>query len=213
VIRDRVAAVRLMNDQAQLGLAIGGPVLLLLIGLAPWVITLLYSSEFGPAVTLLQWQTVGNVFKLASWALGFSIAASARGKTFLLVQVSFNILFVLMLWPSLAYFGVIAAGPAFSIAYILHFFLLNILVRRIHGFRWAPLSIGLLGLHAGLALVLLALALTAPLAAALASPILATATGLFGLRVVLVKIGPEGRLATRLTRFYASIGWPVRSSA
>ena len=38
VIHDKVAAVRLMNDQAQLGLAIGGPVLLLLIGLAPWVI-------------------------------------------------------------------------------------------------------------------------------------------------------------------------------
>jgi PST family polysaccharide transporter len=60
---------------------------------------------------------------------------------------------------------------------------------------------------------LLALALTAPFAAALASPVLAAATGLFGLRVVLVKIGPEGRLATRLTRFYASIGWPVRSPA
>ena len=30
VIHDKVAAVRLMNDQAQLGLAIGGPVLLLL---------------------------------------------------------------------------------------------------------------------------------------------------------------------------------------
>lgn len=213
VIRDRVAAVQLMNDQAQLGLAIGGPVLLLLIGLAPWVITLLYSAEFGPAVTLLQWQTVGNLFKLASWALGFSIAAAARGKTFLLVQVNFNILFLLMLWPALTHFGIIAVGPAFSIAYFLHFCLLNILARRIHGFRWAPLSLGLLGLHASLAVALLALALTAPFAAALASPILAAVTGLFGLRLVLVKIGPEGRLATRLTRFYASIGWPVRSVA
>ena len=46
VIHDKVAAVRLMNDQAQLGLAIGGPVLLLLIGLAPWVIILFYSKEF-----------------------------------------------------------------------------------------------------------------------------------------------------------------------
>lgn len=212
VIRDRVAAVRLMNDQAQLGLAIGGPVLLLLIGLAPWVITLLYSSEFGPAVTLLQWQTVGNVFKLASWALGFSIAASARGKTFLLVQVNFNILFLLMLWPSLSSFGIQAAGPAFTISYILHFCLLNVLVRRIHGFKWQALSLGLLGLHASLAVALLALALMAPLAAAVASPLLAAATGLFGLRVVLIKIGPEGRLASRLARLYAGIGWPIRST-
>ncbi len=209
VIRNRVATVRLMNDQAQLSLAIGGPILLLLIGLAPWVITLLYSADFGPAVTLLQWQTVGNVFKLASWALGFSIVASAHGKTFLLVQVNFNILFLVMLWPTLASFGIQAAGPAFLIAYFLHFCLLNILVRRIHGFRWQALSLSLMILHAGLAVALLALALLAPLAAAVISPLLAAATGLFGLRVVLVKIGSEGRVASRLTRLYAGIGWRI----
>jgi PST family polysaccharide transporter len=213
VIKDKVASVRLMNDQAQLGLAIGGPVLLLLIGLAPWLITLLYSAEFGPAITLVQWQTVGNVFKLASWALGFSIVASGRGKTFLLVQVNFNILFLLMLWPTMTSFGIIAAGPAFTIAYILHFCLLNILVRRIHGFRWHALSLGLLGLHTGLSVALLVLALIEPVTAALASPLLAAATALFGLRVVLVKIGSKGRLASRLARIFASIGWPIRSAA
>ena len=210
VIHDKVAAVRLMNDQAQLGLAIGGPVLLLLIGLAPWVINLLYSDAFGPAATLLQWQTVGNVFKLASWALGFSIAASARGKTFLMVQINFNVVFLLLLWPSLATFGIQAAGPAFTLAYLVHFAVLSVLVRRILGFRWQALSLGLLGLHAGLAVALLAVALTAPLAAAIASPILGLATGLFGLRVVLVKIGPQGRLAARFARLYAAIGWPIK---
>jgi len=210
VIHDKLAAVRLMNDQAQLGLAIGGPVLLLLIGLAPWVINLLYSDAFGPAATLLQWQTVGNVFKLASWALGFSIAASARGKTFLMVQINFNVVFLLLLWPSLATFGIQAAGPAFTLAYLVHFAVLSVLVRRILGFRWQALSLGLLGLHAGLAVALLAVALTAPLAAAIASPILGLATGLFGLRVVLVKIGPQGRLAARFARLYAAIGWPIK---
>lgn len=212
VIHDKVATVRLMNDQAQLGLAIGGPVLLLLIGLAPWVITLLYSDAFGPAVTLLQWQTVGNVFKLASWALGFSIAASARGKTFLMVQINFNVVFLLLLWPSLATFGIQAAGPAFTLAFIVHFAVLSVLVRRILGFRWQALSLRLLGLHAGLAVALLAVALTTPLAAAIASPVLALATGLFGLRVVLIKIGPEGRFAARFARLYAAIGWPIKDT-
>ena len=211
VITDRTAATRLMNDQAQLGLAIGGPVLLLLIGLAPWVITLLYSTEFSPAATLLQWQTVGNVFKLASWPLGFALAAAARGKTFLLVELNFNILFLAMLWPTLADFGIVAAGPAFMIAYMLHFGLLNILVRYLHGFRWQALSLVLLTLHGGLALALLGLAQILPLTAAIASPLLALATGIFGLRVVLIKMGPEGRIAARLTRVYAAIGWPVRS--
>ncbi len=211
VINDRAAATRLMNDQAQLGLAIGGPVLLLLIGLAPWVITLLYSAEFGPAAELLQWQTVGNVFKLASWALGFAFVAAARSKTFLLVQINFNVIFLLILWPGLTYFGLVAAGPAFMIAYILHFGLLNILAHTMQGFRWQALSLWLLALHVTLSVALLALAQTAPLAAAFASPLLAFATGLFGLRVVLIKMGPEGRIAARLTRIYAAIGWPIRS--
>jgi len=209
VVHNKVAAVRLMNDQMQLGLAIGGPMLLLLIGLAPWVITLMYSAEFSPAVTLLQWQTVGNVFKLASFALGFSIAASARSKTFLLVQINFNVVFLLLLWPSLATFGIQAAGPAFTIAYIVHFSLLSVLVRRILGFRWQALSLGLLGLHAILAVLLLVTALTSPLAAASASPVLALATGLFGLRVVLIKMGATARIAARVAHIYAVIGWPI----
>lgn len=211
VIHDRVAAIRLMNDQAQLGLAIGGPVLLLLIGCAPWVITLLYSSEFSSAATLLQWQTVGNVFKLASWPLGFSLAAAARGNTFLLAQVNFNILFLAMLWPTLSHYGIIAAGPSFMVAYMLHFALMNILVCRIHAFRWQALSLGLLGLHAGLAFGLLVLALFAPLAAAVLAPLLALGTGAFGLRIVLRKVGPEGRMAEKCYQVFANTGWPIRS--
>ena len=213
VIKDRTAATLLMNDQVQLGLSIGGPILLLLIGFAPWVIALLYSSEFSPAVTMLQWQTVGNVFKLASWPLGFSLVAAARGKTYLFVELNFNALFVLMLWPSLTQFGIVAAGPAFAIAYMIHFAVLNILVYRLNNFRWQALSLGLLFLHATLAFALLAAAQVAPYAAATASLLLAPATGVFGLRVVLIKMGPEGSIAARLTRIYAAIGWPIRSNS
>ena len=209
VIRDRKAAVQLMNDQAQLGLAIGGPIVLLMIGLAPWVVTLLYSAEFGPAVALVQWQMVGNVFKLAGWALGFSIVAAARGKMFMLTQINFNVWFLLMLWPTLGSVGIIAAGPAFMISYLLQLSLVYALVRRIHGFRWQALSLGLLGLHTGLAVALLVLTRLDPLAAAVASLVLGAATGLFGLRIVLIKIGPESRLAARFARLYIIIGWPL----
>jgi hypothetical protein len=50
----------------------------------------------------------------------------------------------------------------------------------------------------------------APLAAAIASPLLATATGLFGLRVVLSKVGKHGRLPTRLYGIFARLGWPIQ---
>tara|TARA_R110002110_G_scaffold281153_2_gene495751 strand:+ start:1764 stop:3233 length:1470 start_codon:yes stop_codon:yes gene_type:complete len=212
VIKDHSVATRLINDQVQLGLAIGGPVLLLLIGLAPWVISLLYSPEFSPAATLLQWQTLGNFFKLASWPLGFTLAAAARGKTFLFVQLNFNIFFLLMLWPTLARFGIVAAGPSFAVAYMIHFVVLNMIVYRLNNFRWHATSLQLLFLHALLASVLLLVALRLPLMAAFISPTLALGTGVFGLRIVLTKIGPTGRLVGPLRRAYAAIGWPIGTS-
>ena len=212
VINDRASATRLMNDQAQLGLAIGGPVLLLLIGMAPWLVTLLYSEKFSPAANLLQWQTVGNFFKLASWPLGYAFVSSARGGIFLFVQINFNFIFLLGIALGLKPFGLIAAGPAFMIAYILHFAVLNVLVHKICGFRWQKLSRSLLAMHASLALALLSLAHVAPLIAAFCSAFLALVTGLFGLRIVLNKVGPNGRLAARLFRFYALIRWPIENN-
>ncbi len=67
IVHEPEAASRLMNDQVQLAIALGGPVLLAMIGLAPWVMALLYAPSFAPAADILQWQTLGNVFKLASW--------------------------------------------------------------------------------------------------------------------------------------------------
>ncbi|MDC3316417.1 O-antigen translocase [bacterium] len=211
-IHDLRASVRLINVQAQLVLAIGGPTILLLIGLAPWLITLLYSAEFEPAVALLQWQLLGNVFKLAGWSVGFAHVAAGRGKIFLSMQLVFNVVFLLVLWPLLETMGVVVAGPAFLLGYLVGLVINVILVRHYFQFRWESLSLSLLGLHAGLAAALLALALAAPVAAGLVSPLLAAITGLLGLRVVLIKIGPEGRLAGRFARFFAAIGWPLKET-
>jgi PST family polysaccharide transporter len=209
IIHDRKSAVELMNDQAQLGLAVGGPVALLLVGLAPWIMTLLYSAEFEDAVTMLQWQTIGNIFRLPSWALGAALIAIARSKPFFLSQLTLNGTFLLILWTSLNWIGLDAAGPAFTIAYFLYLLLLIALVRRYLEFRWQPLSLVLLVMHFILSAALLPIAMTAPLLAAALSVLLATLTGVFGLRVVLVKIGPEGGLVQRLYRLYAFIGWRI----
>lgn len=210
VINDPAAATQLINDQAQLGLAISGPVLLLLIGLAPWVISLLYSSAFGAAVELLQWQTVGNIFKIASWPLRFSVVAAARSKTFLLLELSFNVVFLGAAWLMLPTLGLTATAIAFLAGYLVYFATINVVVRTMQGFRWESLSLWLITLNAILCVMLLILARFSPLAAAAASPLLAIFTGLFGLRVVLLKIGISGRFACQIAKFFSIIGWPIR---
>lgn len=213
VINDRQRSIVLMNGQIQLALAIGGPILILLIGLAPWVIQALYSEEFLPAVEILQWQVLGNIFKLASWPLGISFIAAARSKTFLVTQINFNVIFLIVLWPGITKFGLNIAGPAFLFAYLLHFFLLNILARSMGKFRWESLSLYLLALHVCLTTSLLVTANFAPMVVAVISPLLALITGIIGLRVVLSKLDNQGRVVKRLIGLYEAMGWPIRPSS
>ncbi|MFV0515681.1 MAG: O-antigen translocase [Jhaorihella sp.] len=213
IVHNREAVVTLMNDQIQVALALGGPMLLLLIGCAPWVVELLYSAQFADAVTLLQWQTLGNVFKIAAWPLGFAFVAAARSGVFLFNQVLWNALFLALGWLGLPHWGIDAFGVSFLVAFGIGLAVNAVLVRRHFGFRWQALSRRLLGMHAVLALGLFALAQWVPVAAAVAAIVIACLTGLIGGHVVASKVGTSGRLASRLAGFYAAIGWPVRESS
>lgn len=193
VIRDRAASTALVNDQAQIGLALGGPILLAMIGLAPWVIELLYTVEFTEAAAILQWQTLGNVLKLASWPIGFILVASARSGLFLFIETFWNALFLSLIWVGLPRFGLEATGFVFAGAYLVYFLIVYAVVRRVHDFRWQAMALVLIGMHLALGAGVLALARFDPMAGTAAGTVGAALTGLYGLRFVFVKIGREGQ--------------------
>ncbi len=210
VIHDQKASTALMNDQLQLGLALGGPFLLALIAVAPWFISLLYSADFDGTVRLLQWQSIGNIFKLASWAFGFAIVAAGRSGLFLFSQVLFNVIFIGLIWFGLPAFGIEITAVAFLIAYGVGLIWNTFLVHYLHGFRFQRLSLGLLTMHTVLAALVMVIAVKAPVLGAVTGVILAGITGLVAGHVVTAKVNAEGRLARKLIRFYAAIGWPIR---
>ena len=208
VIHDPTAASRLMNEQAQIALLIGGPILFAMIGLAPVVVTILYSKSFGDAVVLLQWQMAGNVLKLACWSIGFAFAAAARSRMFLFTQVSFNTVYLAVIWFGLPAFGLEVAGAAFLLAYAVHFGVLNFLVRRVMPFRWERLSLALIGGYTAAAIALLALSLAYPLWGAISAMTCTAIAGFVGGHILLEKIGPS-RYTAPLARVYAFCRWPI----
>ncbi len=207
---DRPVATKLINDQVQLALAIGGPTLLLMIGFAPLIVPILYSTEFNEAVSLLQWQSAGNVLKLACLPLAFAFVAAARARIFLLLEINFHGIYLFLVWFGLPVFGLQVAGTAFVVTWAVRFMLTHWLAYRLMEFRWEPLSLWLILLHVALASGVLVLALNSPIYGALAAAVTALATGFIGGHLVLEKIGPSRRTAV-LSRLYAASGWPVRT--
>jgi PST family polysaccharide transporter len=160
---------------------------------------------------MLQWQTVGNLFKLASWPLGFALVASARSRLYLSVELLWNGLFLGLIWIGLPSIGLTMAGMAFLAAYVAYSAFLSFLVRSQYGFRWEGLSLRLFAVFAVLILLLFCIARIAPLGGAVTSILLSLSTGMVGLRIVVMKIGPTGRVAGAVARAYAAFGWPIRA--
>lgn len=135
-IHDHTAVNKLVNEQTEVALLLAGPVFLVMIGLAPWVIELLYASSFQPAAEVLRWQVLGDVLKVCSWPLGFIILAAGNGRTFMLTESAAVAVFVLLTWLLLPLQGVVATGQAFVGMYLVLLPLVYVLARRKTGFRW-----------------------------------------------------------------------------
>ena len=135
-IRDHAAVNRMVNEQTEVVLLLAGPVFVAMIGLAPWVIDLLYSSRFAEAAAILRWQVLGDIVKVASWPLGFIILAAGDGRTFMLTESFTVLVFAGLTWLGIPLFGIQATGMAFLGMYLVLLPLVHWLARRRTAFTW-----------------------------------------------------------------------------
>jgi O-antigen/teichoic acid export membrane protein len=136
VINDHKAATKLVNEQTEIVLLLSAPIFIVMIGLTPWIIQLLYSSEFLPAVDVLRWQIMGDILKLASWPLGFVILASGAGKTFFLTESFVYLVMGGVIAGFSSSVGLQITGIAFLLSYAALLPIVYVLARCRIGFQW-----------------------------------------------------------------------------
>jgi len=183
-MRDRREAVQTINQQAEVALLLAGPVLVAMVGLAPVVLRLLYSSEFLPAADLLRWQICGDFLKIAGWPLGFVLLAGGRGKTFVAVEGVTGLVLVGVTAALLPRLGIEAAGAAYVAMYLVYFGMAWLLARRLVGFVFARGFRLVLAAVAGALLTTLLLLQWSELVGAAIAIALAAALAAFAARVL-----------------------------
>jgi len=134
-VRDREAANRLVNEQAEMALLLARPVLMAMITLAPWVIHLLYAENFGPAAEILEWQVLGDIFKVASAPIVFIFLAKGRGSVVIGSQVVWSAAYLVPLVLGIREFGLVMAGVGFCIAYLMYFLMVTFVANKLTGFK------------------------------------------------------------------------------
>lgn len=209
-IGDHKAATRLVNEQTEVALLLCAPVLLAVLSLAPWVIHLLYTAEFGPAVEILRWQLLGDILKVMSWPLSFVLLASGAGKTFVLTESLGMGIFVLVVLIGLPLVGVTATGVAFLALYVGYLPLVWWLGGRRIGFRWTrAVKVQALAVIVAAVAVDMVARWSEPLGAVFGMG-LAAAAGVWSLLRLSSMAGAIGRLG-RIARFGERMkGWMTR---
>ena len=198
---DRTVLARLVNEQIEVALLLAAPVLLGMLAVAPWLVRLLYSRAFDPAVAVLQWQVLGDVLKVASWPLGYLLLAINASRLFMVAEIATIAVLIALLWLLLPLIGLEAGGAAVLGMYIFYLPLVLGMAAATSRFRLAWINVALLASLAAACAAVMAVSRMAPVAGGVLGVTMAVLAGclcLFRLREALP--GPLLRLARCLRR-------------
>lgn len=99
------------------------PLITLVMILKPWVVELLYSSEFVPAIHLMRWMLLGDFFKISSWVMAMPMLAYADMRPYVISELLWNTALGLGGYLLLRMGANIdSIGMLFAALYLLYFF-------------------------------------------------------------------------------------------
>lgn len=144
IIKEPRESNLLVNNQTEVAIYLSAPILLAVVTFSPFVINLLYSSEFYESADILKWQVMGNVLKIICWPIGFIILAKGKGKAFFCTELLWNSSYVLFVYLGVSEFGVQVTGYAFLLSYLLSLILIYLIGFKLTGFLWNKTNIKLI---------------------------------------------------------------------
>lgn len=128
---------QIVNEQVYASLLLAGPGVLATLTFSSLALSLLYSSAFEPASATLRWICVGMAMRIVTWPLGYIIVASGRKATLLWVELAWTVFYISMSWVMIKSAGLVGAGVAFALSYVLHWAVVFPIARRLTGFAWS----------------------------------------------------------------------------
>lgn len=117
----------LINEQAETGLLIVGPVVIVFLSFLPFFIRLLYEGRFLVVESFLVWALAGNLLKIASVTIALTLIAKGRSRLFITVAISSQFIFLLISCLGYHLGGIAGMGMAYLVNYAIHLILILVI--------------------------------------------------------------------------------------
>ncbi|MDW5265956.1 MULTISPECIES: oligosaccharide flippase family protein [Acidobacteriaceae] len=124
------ALVQLINEQHRLVMLLAAPIILGTLALVPYLVPLVYSRKFSPAVEILEWQLIGDLFKFSSWTMSFAILARCKSSIYFLTESIGGATTLVTTWIGVRLFGLPGLGIASLVMFIIYYAVTWVVIRR-----------------------------------------------------------------------------------
>lgn len=189
----------IINHQTEVIFLFAGPIVILTVGLAPWIVVLAYSPEFSRSSDLLRLFIVGDTLKLLTWPLTYAIIASGYSRYFLFVELTSVFFYCFVIFLFLDYLGASSAGLSIIFIYLAALPLCYFKLRKNFAFKWSTFSIKLFTVIFCTTLLVFLIGEFSPVYAALSSVALSIIIAIYSFLSFCKRTGRPHRLQ-RFTR-------------
>lgn len=97
--------------------------------LRDFIIKVAFTHEFNDMILLLKWQLIGDVVKVSSFILGYLVIAKGLVRSYVIIEIVFAVLFVILSAWMINVFGIVGSVYAFALNYFLYFLTLVVFLR------------------------------------------------------------------------------------
>lgn len=85
-----------------------------------FIIKTLFTADFYPMRDLFAWQLTGDLLKIASWVLAYILIARAKVRYFVITEIVFSVVFFVLSWVFVGYFGLTGVPMAYAANYFIY---------------------------------------------------------------------------------------------
>lgn len=131
----RPERVQLMQTMFRFTTILIVPIILSVVVLKPYILRLLFSAEFLPAIPLISWMLIGDYFKLTSWVKAYPMLAFAELRIFFWVELVFQLMFLVGAGASVHIFNSMEGiAVTFTVMYVLYYIASSVYAFKRHNF-------------------------------------------------------------------------------
>ena len=122
--------VTLVNQQHRLLLMLSVPMILATLALAPYMVSLVYSPQFVPAVDVLEWQLIGDILKFASWTMAYVVLVRCGSIIYFGTELIGGATTLSVSWVAMQALGLAGLGIGFLVSYVVYYGAVTFVARR-----------------------------------------------------------------------------------